>query len=82
MTLNYYIADVFTHQIFSGAQIAVFPNADKLNDEQMALIASEINLSETVFVSNPDGKKANRKMRIFANICLSCGEFGSKHLQF
>jgi predicted PhzF superfamily epimerase YddE/YHI9 len=26
MNYNYYIADVFTRQIFNGAQIAVFPS--------------------------------------------------------
>ena len=30
MKYNYYIADVFTRQIFNGAQIAVFPDADGL----------------------------------------------------
>ena len=66
MTLDYYVADVFTNQIFSGAQIAVFPNADDLNDQQMALIARETNLSETVFVSNPTGEKSKRTMRVFS----------------
>ncbi len=28
MNYTYYIADVFTRQIFNGAQIAVFPNAE------------------------------------------------------
>ena len=66
MTLNYFIADVFTDQLFSGAQIAVFPYADKLKDEQMALIAREMNLSETVFVSNPSENNSSRTMRIFS----------------
>lgn len=66
MTMNYYIADVFTHQLFSGTQVAFFPNADDLNDQQMALIANEINLPETVFVSNPNDDKTARKMRIFS----------------
>ncbi|MFW5450835.1 MAG: PhzF family phenazine biosynthesis protein [Methylophagaceae bacterium] len=65
MSLNYYITDVFTHQIFAGAQIAVFPQADDLTDQQMALIAKEMNLSETVFVSKPDANN-KRKMRIFS----------------
>ena len=50
MKYNYYIADVFTKQIFSGAQIAVFPNAEGLSQQQMQLVARELNLSETVFV--------------------------------
>lgn len=66
MSLSYYIADVFTNQMFSGAQVAVFPNADDLNDQQMALIANEINMPETVFVSNPNADNTNRKMRIFS----------------
>jgi trans-2,3-dihydro-3-hydroxyanthranilate isomerase len=66
MSLSYYVADVFTNQIFSGAQIAVFPNADDLTTEQMASIASEMNLSETVFVSNPNKDKTSRRMRIFS----------------
>jgi PhzF family phenazine biosynthesis protein len=66
MKLNYYIADVFTNQMFAGAQVAVFPNADDLNDQQMALIANEINLPESVFVSNPDNSETTRKMRIFS----------------
>ena len=66
MTLDYYIADVFTNQRFAGAQVAVFPKADDLNDQQMAQIANELNLPETVFVSNPKAGKTARKMRIFS----------------
>lgn len=66
MSLSYYVADVFTNKLFSGAQIAVFPKADDLTTEQMASIASEMNLSETVFVSNPNKDKTSRRMRIFS----------------
>ncbi|PHS22668.1 MAG: phenazine biosynthesis protein PhzF [Methylophaga sp.] len=66
MTLNYYIADVFTHEMFAGAQLAVFPNADELNDHQMALIAREMNLSETVFVSTPNDSNNTKRMRVFS----------------
>ncbi len=52
MTNQYFIADVFTDEIFSGAQIAVFPSADALSDQQMHMIARELNLSETVFVTS------------------------------
>jgi len=66
MTLDYFVADVFTNQIFSGAQIAVFPNADDLTDEQMTLISREINLWETVFIFKPTDNDATRKMRVFS----------------
>ena len=42
--------DVFTNQPFAGNPLAVFPEAEGLNDEQMMKIAREMNLSETVFV--------------------------------
>ena len=66
MNYNYYIADVFTRQIFNGAQIAVFPNAEGLSDEQMRLLARELNLTETVFVFHPESGSTKRKMRIFS----------------
>jgi len=66
MMLNYYIADVFTNQMFAGAQIAVFPQADNLNAIQMDTIAKEMNLSETVFVSNPKNNQSSRRMRVFS----------------
>ncbi len=68
MALNYYIADVFTDQAYEGAQIAVFPQANDLTDNQMALIAREINLSETVFIMSPSNTNATCKMRIFSPI--------------
>jgi trans-2,3-dihydro-3-hydroxyanthranilate isomerase len=66
MNYDYYIADVFTRQIFNGAQIAVFPNADGLSINQMRLVARELNLTETVFVFHPRDKNSTRKMRIFS----------------
>ncbi len=69
MNYNYYIADIFTKEIFGGAQIAVFPNADGLSDENMQAIAKEFNLSETVFVTHSENIEANtntRRMRIFS----------------
>ena len=68
MSLNYYIADVFTNTVFSGAQIAVFPEADDLSDEMMLRISNEMNLSETVFISNPSGRDYDRMMRVFSSI--------------
>jgi len=67
MTYTYYIADVFTKQIFSGAQIAVFPYAEGLSTKEMTLIARELNLTETVFIfrHEPVNQKS-RIMRIFS----------------
>jgi len=66
MKYTYYIADVFTQQLFNGAQIAVFPNADGLNAENMTLIARELNLSETVFIFHHLDDSNRRRMRIFS----------------
>ncbi|NOT84186.1 MAG: PhzF family phenazine biosynthesis protein [Methylococcaceae bacterium] len=66
MKYTYYIADVFTKQIFSGAQVAVFPKADGLKCQQMQLIARELNLTETVFVLHKNNDDGKRRMRIFS----------------
>jgi trans-2,3-dihydro-3-hydroxyanthranilate isomerase len=57
--------DVFTDRAFCGNPLAVFPEAEGIPDEQMAQIAREMNLSETVFVLKPDSDKALRHLRIF-----------------
>lgn len=46
--------DVFTAEAFAGNALAVFPEAEGLTDEQMMKIAREMNLSETVFVFEPE----------------------------
>jgi trans-2,3-dihydro-3-hydroxyanthranilate isomerase len=59
--------DVFTDTPFSGNPLAVFPEADGVSDEVMLQIAREMNLSETVFVQQPDveGGEVLRRLRIF-----------------
>jgi trans-2,3-dihydro-3-hydroxyanthranilate isomerase len=65
---------VFTTEAFAGNPLAVFPEAEGLTDEEMLKIAREMNLSETVFVLNPESRQqtANgtqtcglRRLRIF-----------------
>lgn len=74
MELSFYTADVFTEKLFHGAQIAVFPNAQGVDDTQMQLIARELNLSETVFVFPPSNGMNTRRIRIFSP--LSEVDFG------
>ena len=57
--------DVFTDQPFCGNQLAVFPDARGLDTDQMATIAREFNLSETVFVFPPTSAESTKKLRIF-----------------
>ncbi|WP_031435300.1 PhzF family phenazine biosynthesis protein [Methylomarinum vadi] len=65
MRYKYFITDVFTRELFGGAQIAVVPRADGLSDEQMAAIAKEFALTETVFVFHPETNTERRFMRTF-----------------
>ncbi len=66
MNYTYYIADVFTNQVFNGAQVAVFPEAEGLSKQQMALVARELNLTETVFLSQNKDIENNFRMHIFS----------------
>ena len=55
--------DVFTDQRFGGNPLGILPDADGLDDATMQRIATELNLSETVFVKRQaDG---NPSLRIF-----------------
>jgi trans-2,3-dihydro-3-hydroxyanthranilate isomerase len=49
--------DVFTNEPFTGNALAVFPEAEGLSDDEMMKIAREMNLSETVFVLEPESKQ-------------------------
>ncbi len=57
--------DVFTDIPYSGNQLAVFPDADGLNTEQMQKLANEINYSETTFIFNSSDSEADFEIRIF-----------------
>ena len=56
--------DVFTDQAFAGNPLAVFPEAERLSDEEMQRIALEMNLSETTFVTPPESG-GDARVRIF-----------------
>lgn len=47
---RYYLLDVFTDTPFAGNPLAVFTESEEISDERMQAIATELNLSETVFV--------------------------------
>ena len=57
--------DVFTGDVFGGNPLAVYPNAEGLNREEMQKIAREMNLSETTFVFTPSSSEADFRVRIF-----------------
>ncbi len=65
MNYRFHTADVFTDRAFGGNQLAVFPQAEGLDDTQMQNVARELNLSETVFVLPPEDPAHSRRLRIF-----------------
>ncbi len=65
MEHRFYTLDVFTNNRFEGNPLAVFTDGDGLSDDQMLVIAREMNLSETVFVQKPAEEEALARLRIF-----------------
>ncbi len=61
---RYILLDVFTSKPLEGNQLAVFPDAHGLADEEMQALARETNLSETTFCFPETGEDAVR-VRIF-----------------
>ena len=59
--IPFYIVDVFAEDKYSGNQLAVVISRNKLNDEEMQLIAKEMNYSETTFITSVE----NYEVRIF-----------------
>lgn len=61
----YAIYDVFTSQRLEGNPLAVVFDAEGLDDRAMQAIATEFNLSETVFVFRPEQAGHVARLRIF-----------------
>src|SRR5216117_41328 len=64
-TLGYVICDVFTDRPLAGNALAVFTDANGLDDATMQALARETNLSETAFVLAPTLAPADARIRIF-----------------
>ena len=65
LSRRYAIYDVFTDTRLAGNPLAVVFDADGLEDEAMQRIAGEFNLSETVFVKEPENPAHTARLRIF-----------------
>ncbi|QIM67396.1 isomerase [Mannheimia granulomatis] len=61
----YFLVNVFAESHFGGNPLAVFYEADGLNDAEMQLIARQFNLSEVVFVQSSPLPQAVKKLKIF-----------------
>ncbi|MFA9500057.1 PhzF family phenazine biosynthesis protein [Mannheimia sp. E30BD] len=62
---SYSLINVFAPSHFGGNPLAVFYEADGLDDNQMQLIARQFNLSEVVFVQSSSHLQAVKKLKIF-----------------
>lgn len=68
-TYDFVTLDVFTSHPFGGNPLAVLPDARGLDDAAMQAIATEFNLSETVFLlPTPDASDAIATVRIFTPV--------------
>jgi trans-2,3-dihydro-3-hydroxyanthranilate isomerase len=63
MSARYFVVDVFARAPLAGNGLAVFPDPGAVDPAQMQMIAREMNLSETTFVTTVDDKGYN--VRIF-----------------
>lgn len=61
--------DVFSARPFRGNPLAVVVGADRLTDDEMAVIANWTNLSETTFLLQPTNRDADYRVRIFTPDC-------------
>jgi trans-2,3-dihydro-3-hydroxyanthranilate isomerase len=67
--LKFDVVDVFTDRPFTGNPLAVVHGADGLDSSQLAAIAREFNLSETVFPLRPSAPvEASYRARIFTPV--------------
>ncbi len=62
---EYFILNVFTTERFGGNPLAIVVGADHLSDMAMQNIASEFNLSETIYLQTPLNSENTAKVRIF-----------------
>jgi len=60
-----YQIDSFTKEKFKGNPAGVVLNADGLSDQQMQMIARELNNSETAFLFSPDDKDCDGEIKYF-----------------
>ncbi|MBT9177184.1 MAG: Trans-2,3-dihydro-3-hydroxyanthranilate isomerase [Firmicutes bacterium] len=65
MTRRYYTLDVFAEKKYAGNQLAVIRDCAGLSDNEMQLIAKEMNYSETTFIIREDTAHENFDVRIF-----------------
>ena len=61
---TYFVYDVFTDRPFGGNQLAVFPDASLISDDDIMPLAREFNFSEVAFVYPPIDPNHTARVRI------------------
>jgi len=62
---NFLVVNAFAVRPFGGNPAGIFPHAEGLSDEEMQLIARQLNLVETVFVFRGTEPNVDRHLRYF-----------------
>jgi trans-2,3-dihydro-3-hydroxyanthranilate isomerase len=65
MSFRFLLVDVFTDSPFGGNQLAVFPDAEGIEERYLQPIARELNFTETAFVVPPSSPGSLARLRIF-----------------
>ena len=68
MARKFYTLDVFTNRALAGNPLAVVMDSDGLDEVRMQDIASEFNLSETVFVFPPERTDGRARIKIYTPV--------------
>ena len=61
----FHIVDVFAEEKYSGNQLAVVRNAERLSDSEMQQITREMHFSETTFILSDEPRNGGFDVRIF-----------------
>ena len=65
MKTSFYQVDVFSSELFGGNPLAVFLRGEDFKENQLQLVAREMNLSETTFIFPSSNSDADFDVRIF-----------------
>ncbi len=63
--VKFHVVNAFGKHLFEGNPAAVIPNADDIDDQTMQSIARQLNLIETVFISQSNKAEVDYRFRYF-----------------
>src|SRR3954451_1862077 len=78
--VRFYVVDVFASQPLSGSPLPLLPDADDLDQAQLAAIAREFSQPETTFLLRPSLPGATVRIRSFTPAGAEVGGAGHNAL--